>query len=156
MYRQTDGVAMESPLGPALANIFVGYQETKLFLNMKKPPIYYHYVDDTFAVLKDEDDCENFLSSLNSLHSTLRFTFKNELNSTLPFLDVLAEKHKTGFITSLYRKPTFTGQYLHWDFFSSMKQKINLVAALVHRALFICSSSKLQAELGQNLIYLGC
>ena len=39
MYRKTDGVAMESPLSPALANIFVGYQETKLFFNIKKPLI---------------------------------------------------------------------------------------------------------------------
>ena len=31
MYRQIDGVAMGSPLGPALANIFAGYYETKLF-----------------------------------------------------------------------------------------------------------------------------
>ena len=31
MYKQTDGVAMGSPLGPALANIFVGYYEEKVF-----------------------------------------------------------------------------------------------------------------------------
>ena len=35
MYKQTDGVAMESPLGPALANIFVGYYEEKYFLKRK-------------------------------------------------------------------------------------------------------------------------
>ena len=27
MYRQTDGIAIGSPLGPVLANIFVGYNE---------------------------------------------------------------------------------------------------------------------------------
>ena len=114
---------------------------------MKKSLIYYRYVDDIFAVFENEDDCEKFLSSLNSLHFSLSFTFEKELNSSLPFLDVLVEKHKTGFITSVYRKPTFTSQYIHWDSFSPMKRKINLVATLVHRALLISSSSKLQAEL---------
>ena len=31
MYRQIDEVAMASPLGPALENIFVGFYECKLF-----------------------------------------------------------------------------------------------------------------------------
>ena len=31
MYKQMDGVAMCSPLGPALAHIFVGYHESKLY-----------------------------------------------------------------------------------------------------------------------------
>ena len=64
MYQQTDGVVMRSPFGPALTNIFVGYQETKLFLNVKKPLIYYSYIDDTFAVFKNEDDCEIFFLKL--------------------------------------------------------------------------------------------
>ena len=31
IYRQVDGMAMESPLGPVLENIFVGYFKCKLF-----------------------------------------------------------------------------------------------------------------------------
>ena len=30
IYRQTDGVAMRSPLGPALVNIFAGFYEKKI------------------------------------------------------------------------------------------------------------------------------
>ena len=55
------------------------------------------------------------LSLLNSLHSSLCFMFEKELDSSLLFLDIPVEKHKTGFITSVYRKLTFTGQYIHWD-----------------------------------------
>ena len=73
MYQQTDGVAMGFPLGTTLANIFVGYQDIKGFFNVKKPPI---YVDETFAVFENDDDCEKFISSFNSLRSSLRFTFK--------------------------------------------------------------------------------
>ena len=50
IYRQIDGVAMSSPLGPALANILVGYCEEKLFTEISKPAVYFRYVDDTFAI----------------------------------------------------------------------------------------------------------
>ena len=42
MYKQTDRVVMGSSLGPALAYIFVGYYEEKLFSPTKKPPTYFN------------------------------------------------------------------------------------------------------------------
>ena len=53
----------------------------------------------------------------------------------------------TGFETSMYRKPTFTGQYLRWESFSPNEQKTNLISTLVHRALMICTKSKLNEEI---------
>ena len=49
-----------------------------------------------------------------TLHFSLRLTFEKELNSSLPFLDVLLEKHETRFIPSMYKNPplsanTYTG-----------------------------------------------
>ena len=149
MHRQIDGVAMGSPLGPALANIFVGYQEAKLFNIAKRPLLYFRYVDDTFAVFNNEKDCNTFLTHLNSLHLSLRFTYEKKSNHSLPFLDVLVERHDSEFLTSVYRKPTFAGQYLRWNFFSPQKRKMNLIGTLVHRALMICSKKKLDTELGK-------
>ena len=92
MHRQIDGVAMRSPLGPALANIFVGNYEPKLFQTTSKPEMYYSYMDDTFVVFSNEDECDLFLDCLNLLHPSLRFTFKKESNLAIPFLDVLVKK----------------------------------------------------------------
>ena len=138
---------MGSPLGPALANIFVGYYETKLFQTISKPAMYYRYMDDTFVVFNNENQCEVFLERLNSLHPSLQFTLEKESHSSLPFLDVLVEKSSSKFTTSIYRKPTFTSQYIQWNSFSPQTCKTNRILTLTHRALTICSPERLQLEL---------
>ena len=88
-----------------------------------------------------------FFSHLNSLHPSLCFTLEKECNRTLTFLDILVEKNGHEFVTSIYRKPTFTGQYIRWNSFCPMKQKTNLMSTLVYKALVICSESTLQNKL---------
>ena len=143
MYKQTYGVAMGRPLGPALANIFAGYYENKIFTSIEKPLLYTRYVDDTFATFRSEAEAEKIFTALNSLHSALKFTMEKEANQTLPFLDIKIKKENGQFLTSIYRKPTFTGQYIRWDSFGQSKRKTNLIGTQVHRALVICSQSKL-------------
>ena len=148
IYRQIDGVAMGSPLGPALTNILVGYYEEKLFSEISKPAVYFRYVDDTFVIFQNEKESKEFLVRRNSLHSSLQFTFEKE-NNSFPFLDVHVEHTKGSYEKKAYRKPTFTGQHLRWESFTPIKRKASLVSTLVHRALKICSKSKLKEEINR-------
>ena len=138
---------MGSPLGPALANIFVGFYEQKLFDQGDKPSVYFCYVDDTCVIFESERDCDLFHEKLNRLHPALKFTIEEEQNNSLSFLDVLVEKEGSEFLTSVYRKPTFSGHYIRWNSFSPKDRKIGLIKTLVHRALMICSKNKLGSEL---------
>ena len=63
-YNQIDGVAMGSPLAPVLANIFMGFYESKWLneYNFNKPKFYLRYVDDILAALDNEQDSLNFLN----------------------------------------------------------------------------------------------
>ena len=83
MYKQTGGVAMGIPCGPALANIFVGYYENKLFTSVEKSLFYTRYVDDTIAIFRSDTKADKFFTSLNSLHSALKFIMEKDANQTL-------------------------------------------------------------------------
>ena len=147
MYRQVDGVAMGSSLGPILANIFVGYHEEQLFKSYTKPMLYVRYVDDIFTFLSEPKQADVLLKSLSDLHPSLAFTKEEEKEKCLPFLDVMVERANNSFVMSVYRKPTFDGQYIPWDSFCPMKRKTNLISCLVNRALKICSPSQLDNEM---------
>ena len=67
MYRQIDGVSMWFPLGPALANIFVGFHERWLLTNQNKSVVYFYYVDDTFCLFNNETGVDLFFNSLKYL-----------------------------------------------------------------------------------------
>ena len=98
---------------------------------------------------QQQAEADEFLTKLSCLHPFLKFTFEKEKEKCLPFLDVYVERTDIGFETSVYRKPTFTGQYLHWKSFSPLKRKISLISTLVHRALMIRTKHRLNGEIEQ-------
>ena len=88
IYKQIDGVAMGSPLGPTLANAFLCFHE-QIWLNdcpdEFKPAFYRRYVDDIFVLFRSPDHLEKFKNYLNSKHRKIRFTFEKEHNNSMLF-----------------------------------------------------------------------
>ena len=55
MYQQVDGVAMGSPLGPVIANVFMAELEQTIVPNLIEDVKFWkRYVDDTFAFVKQD------------------------------------------------------------------------------------------------------
>ena len=142
LYDQINGVAMGSPLGPMLANIFMCSLEHHYLSNSPsqfKPLLYCRYVD-TFCLFKDKNDIDLFLNYINGIHPNINFTVEVENCSSLPFLDILVEKSNDCFNTSLFRKKTFTGLYTDFASLSPNWFKTNLINSLIYRAFNSCSS----------------
>ena len=47
----------------------------------------------------------------------MSFLFEQEINDKLLFLDVEVSRQQGKFVTTVYRKPTFSGVYTHFDSF---------------------------------------
>ena len=77
-YNEIDGVAMGSPLAPVLANISMGFYESKWLneYNLSKPKFYLRYVDDILAAFDKEQDSLNFLNFLNKRHPNIKLTIE--------------------------------------------------------------------------------
>ena len=105
-----------------------------------KPLLYKRYVDDTFLLFETRDQVPLFLEYLNNKHTNIEFTSELEENHVLPFLDINICNSEDGFITSVYRKKTFTGLLSNFTSATPMKYKMNLIMTLVTRAYKICSS----------------
>ena len=53
---------MRSPLDPVLANVFIGFHESKCLneYNLNKPKFYLRYFDDILAAFDNEQDSLDF------------------------------------------------------------------------------------------------
>ena len=77
-----DGVAMGSPLAPVLANIFMGFHESKWFneYSLNKPKFYLRYVADILSAFDNKQDSVNLLNFLNNRHPNIKLTIEKQIN----------------------------------------------------------------------------
>ena len=54
-------------------------------------------------------------------HPNFKFTIEKEKNNQLPFLDILNESSSNKLVTSVHRKPIYTGLLTNYNSFTSPK-----------------------------------
>ena len=98
-YDQIDGVAMGSPLGPVLANLFMGYHEQKWLQSFEECELvlYRRYVDDIICLFNCESDADKFFVFLNQRHPKIKFTIEKQTENQLSFLDLLITSNGNNF-----------------------------------------------------------
>ena len=102
--------------------------------------VYKRFVDDTFLLFRSKDHIEKFRNYLNKQHKNIKFTSRIEENGFLPFLDIKICRENNKFVTSVYRKPIFSGVFTNFESFIPDIYKRGLIEALLHRSFRLCSN----------------
>ena len=70
----------------------------------------------------------------------MKFSFEEEKNGKLSFLHVEVSQEGNKFATTVYRKPTISNVYTHFDSFLPTTYKFSMIYTLVFRCFSICSN----------------
>ena len=142
---------MGSPLGSTMANVFLSFYEVKWLEQCPKefkPVCYRRYVDDIFVLFESTVHLLKFRDYFNTCHPNMSFSFEQEKNGKLSFLDAEVSREKGKFVTAVYRKPTFSGVYTLFESFLPTVYKFGMAYTLAYRFFKICSDwTKFHEEL---------
>ena len=133
---------MGSPLGPLMANVFMCHLEDKLARDGMVPSLYKKYVDDTLVRMPNTDAATDFLTTLNGLHPSLKFTMELPADNWIPFIGIEIIKNGKELETRVYRKPTNTGLLLHFQSHVDKRYETSVLKTLLHRAHALSSTTE--------------
>ena len=89
--KRIEGVAIGSPLDPALANSLMCSFESKWLRDCSKdfkPVFYRRYIDDMFVLFSFLDQENKFREYFLSKHPNIKFSIEKDQDGCLPFLDI--------------------------------------------------------------------
>ena len=142
---------MGSSLGSTMVNFFLSFYEIKWLGQCAKefkPVFYRRYVGDICVLFETAEHLSKFRNYFRTCHPNMSFSFEQEKNGNLSFLDIEVSREKGKFATAVYRKPTFSGVYTYFESFLPTIYKFGMVYTLANRCFKIYSDwTKFHEEL---------
>ena len=144
IYFQRDGLPIGKSISKPLAGIYMHwFEETHIFKEdgefSNNIVFWKRQMDDIFFVWKgSKEELELFVWKLNGIENRIQFTLQVEEGGFLPFLDVGITKLNGSMVTKIYRKPTHTQQYIHWNSNHPKNMLLGVLKGLIHRAHMLC------------------
>ena len=134
---------MGKKMAPSYANLFMGKSEQEaLAAAPHSPLIWWRYIDDIFLLwTHGEDKLNEFITYLNNLHPTIKFTSFFSYNE-IPFLDVKVMLLNGKLETDLYVKPTDKHQHLLKSSCDPSHSKQSIPFSMALRLRRICSTDE--------------
>ena len=117
-------------------NCMQAYKHTAIFMALHPPKVCERFADDVCSILK-RTHVENISDHIKNLHQNIKFTIEEETNGELTFLDTLLERNNGKTSVFVYRKPTYTDQYLHYNCHYQTSCKESVVCSLFNRTYSI-------------------
>lgn len=149
IYRQLFGTAMGTKMAPPYANIFLADLEEKYIFQhnsfIQNITIYLRFLDDIFLIWHgDRQQLNNFVTYLNQLHPTIKFT-TNYSETSVNFLDttVYINKRSRYLCTKLYTKPTDKKSLLHFNSYHPLHTKLSIIYSQALRYRTITTNNKI-------------
>ena len=172
MYTQLVGSAMGSIFSPPYACLTVGFLEEERLFKTVLPPLisinemelvkklYKRFMDDGITLLPKSLCKQQFLSCLNDLHPSIKFTIGNAkqvsdeyyMNAqVIEFLDIsVILKDDNTIETDIYYKETNSHDYLNYDSFHPKTRKDNIPFTLAKRIIvFVSNPDKVVLRLAE-------
>lgn len=139
-YVQVSGTSMGTRIGPNYANIFMAVLEEEFLASIDLKPFFYkRFIDDVFLIWPHgESNLLRFIAEFNAVHPNISFSHQFSATS-INFLDVTVSVSQNKLETTLYRKPTDSHQYLHFQSSHIKHWKTGIPYSQAHRFRRICS-----------------
>lgn len=94
--------------------------------------MFYRYVDDIFCIVK-RSDLNRLLKTLNEQYESINFTYEEEREGKLAFLDLMLCRKNDRIDIAVHHKPTSTMRYITADSHTPIQHKKAAFHSMIHR-----------------------